>query len=158
MKTLQLTLHEAIEVTKALANNHRMEILHQLTGSSKNVNELSKLLDIPFSTAAANITILEKAGLIKAELIPGRGNQKVSSKSYDRIIIDLAEKEPIVEDALTFELEVGDYVHCEIEPTCGLLSDKGIIHILDDPRSFFEPERRNAQLIWFRSGFIEYHF
>ncbi|MCM3111951.1 ArsR/SmtB family transcription factor [Lederbergia lenta] len=158
MRTLQLTLHEAIEITKALSNEHRMEILNQLTGGPKNVNDLSELLAIPFSTAAAHIKKLEETDLIKTEIVPGRGNQKVSSKRYDRIIIDLEEKEPIMEDEITFELNIGEYVHCQVEPTCGLLSEKGIIHILDDPRSFFEPERKNAQLIWFRSGHIEYHF
>ncbi|MCZ2258584.1 ArsR/SmtB family transcription factor [Sporosarcina sp. G11-34] len=158
MRTLQLTLHEAIEITKALANENRMEIIKELTGGPKNVNEISAALNIPFSTAAASISKLEESGLINTEIVPGRGNQKVSSKRYDRIIIDLEEKIHSTEDMITFELEIGDYVHCEIEPTCGLLSDKGIIHTLDDPRSFFEPERKRAQLIWFRSGFIEYHF
>lgn len=158
MRTLQLTLHEAIEISKALANENRMEIIRHLTGGPKNVNEISELLNIPFSTAAVNVKKLEDVGLITTEIVPGRGNQKVSSKRYDRIIIDLEKKEPLIEDVLTFELEIGEYVHCEIEPTCGLLSENGIIHILDDPRSFYEPDRKNAQLIWFRSGFIEYHF
>jgi len=158
MRTLQLALHEAVETSKVLANKHRMEILNQLTGGQKNVNELSELLGIPFSTAASHVRILEEIGLITTEIIPGRGSQKVNSKRYDRVIIDLEKKEEIVEDALTFELEVGEYTHCEIEPTCGLLDEEGIIHMFDDPRSFYEPERKHAQLIWFRSGFIEYRF
>jgi predicted transcriptional regulator len=28
----------------------------------------------------------------------------------------------------------------------------------DEPRSFYEPERKKAELIWFRSGYIEYRF
>jgi predicted transcriptional regulator len=158
VRTLQLTLQEAIEICKALANEHRMEMIRSLTGGPKNVNELSELLNIPFSSAAVNVRKLEEVGLITTEIVPGRGSQKVSSKRYDRIIIDLEEKAPAKEDVLTFELEIGEYVRCDIEPTCGLLSEKGIIHILDDPRSFYEPERKNAQLIWFRSGNIEYHF
>ncbi|MCR2823867.1 ArsR/SmtB family transcription factor [Lederbergia panacisoli] len=158
MRTLQLTLQEALEASKALANENRMEIIRQLTSGPKNVNDISELLKIPFSTAAANIKILENAGLITTEIVPGRGNQKVSSKRYDRIIIDLEEQKPITEDIITYELEVGEYVNCEVEPSCGLLSADGIIHIIDDPRSFFEPARKNAQLVWFRSGLIEYHF
>ncbi|MEK3888249.1 ArsR/SmtB family transcription factor [Bacillus sp. FSL K6-3431] len=158
MRTLQLTLDEAIEVSKALANETRMEIIRQLTKGPRNVNEISELLNVPFSTAAANVKILENAGLITTEIVPGRGNQKVNSKRFDRIIIDLEKKIPNIEDIITHELEIGDYVNCKIEPTCGLLSEKGIIHILDEPRSFFEPDRKSAQLVWFRSGFIEYHF
>lgn len=158
MKVLQLTLHEAVETAKVLANKHRMEILKQLTGGQKNVNDISELLNIPFSTAASHIRILEEAGLITTEIIPGRGNQKVNSKRYSRIIMDLEPKEDVVEDELTFELEIGEFANCEIEPTCGLVSEENILHILDDPRSFYEPERKDAQLMWFRSGFIEYHF
>src|SRR5690625_3307122 len=105
MRILKLTLHEAVETSKVLASKHRMEILKQLTDGQKNVNELSEVLDIPFSTAASHVRILEKAGLITTEIIPGRGNQKVNSKRYDRIIIDLKEEKEKVEDELTFELE-----------------------------------------------------
>lgn len=158
MRTLQLTLQEAIEVAKALSNDHRVDIMQHLTEGPKNVNELSELLNIPFSTAAANVKILEEAGLISTIIIPGRGNKKVSSNRYDRIVVDLDTKNPVMEDLITYEIEVGDFTYCEVEPTCGLLSENGIIHILDDPRSFYEPDKKNAQLIWFRSGYVEYHF
>lgn len=157
MRILQLSLQEAMHIMKALTNENRVEMMKHLMNGPKNVNELADLLNIPFSTAAANVKILENTEMIKTEIIPGRGSQKVSSSRYDRIVIELA-KESDVDDMLTFELEVGEYVQCDVEPTCGLLSEEGIIHILDDPRSFYEPERKNAQLIWFRSGFIEYHF
>lgn len=158
MRILQLTLHEALETSKVLGNKHRMEILQQLNYGQKSVSKISELLNIPFSTAASHIRILEEAGLISTITVPGRGNQKLSAKRYDRIVIDLEKKEEIIEDMLTFELEVGEYAHCEIEPTCGLLSENGIINILDDPRSFYEPERKDAQLLWFQSGFVDYHF
>lgn len=30
--------------------------------------------------------------------------------------------------------------------------------MIDDPTSFLEPERVNAQILWFRQGFVEYKF
>jgi predicted transcriptional regulator len=30
--------------------------------------------------------------------------------------------------------------------------------MIDDPRSFYEPEHVFAQLIWFKQGFVEYDF
>lgn len=158
MRTLNLTLHEAIEICKTLAHEHRMEILKILTGGPENVNELSEKLNIPFSSAAVNVKKLEESGLIATQMIPGRGSQKINTKLYDRIIINLEEPKPKNEDVVIIEMPIGDYVNCEVEPSCGLLGDQEIIHILDDPRSFYEPERKNAQLIWFRSGFVEYHF
>jgi len=38
------------------------------------------------------------------------------------------------------------------------LSEHSIIGEMDDPRAFFEPERIQAQLIWFRRGYLEYRF
>ncbi len=158
MRILNLTLHEAIEVCKSLAHEHRMEILKILSDGPENVNELSEKLNIPFSSAAVNVKKLEESGLITTQMVPGRGSQKINTKLYDRIVINLEEPNPKNEDVVIIEMPIGEYVHCEVEPSCGLLGDQEIIHILDDPRSFYEPERKNAQLIWFRSGFVEYHF
>lgn len=158
VRTLQLTLHEAIEICKTLGHEQRMQIIKILADGPKNVNELSDRLGIPFSTAAVNVKKLEEAGLISTEMVPGRGSQKINTKLYDRIIINLEEPKQVNEDSVTFEMPIGEYVNCEVDPSCGLLGDQEIIHILDDPRSFYEPERKKAQLIWFRSGFVEYHF
>ncbi|MFC0471764.1 ArsR/SmtB family transcription factor [Halalkalibacter kiskunsagensis] len=159
MRTLELTLGEAIEVCKTLGNEHRMEIIRLLSEGPLNVNDLSTKLKIPFSTTAVNVKKLEDTELISTELVPGRGSQKVSSKRYDRIIINLRnDVKPPSDNLYRYEMSVGEFVNCEVSPTCGLLSDEGIIHIEDDPRSFFEPERKNAQLIWFKTGFVEYHF
>ena len=158
MRTLHLTFEEATEICKALGNDQRMKIARVLSEGPKNVNDLAEILDTPFSTTSLNVKKLEDSGLITTEMVPGRGSQKVSYKRYDRIIIDLVEETPKVEDAIIYELEVSEYVHCKVEPTCGLVSETGIIHINDDPRSFYEPGRKDAQLIWFRSGFVEYQF
>ncbi|GGF22538.1 transcriptional regulator [Halobacillus andaensis] len=158
MRTLELSLKEAIEVCKALGNDHRMDILKLLSEGPKNVNDLSASLEIPFSSTATNVNKLEDANLISTEKVPGRGSQKVSSKKFDRIIINLRNKEEPIPNLFRYELPVGEFVNCKVEPTCGLLSENGIIHVEDEPRSFYEPERKNAQLIWFRSGYIDYHF
>ena len=34
----------------------------------------------------------------------------------------------------------------------------GLIGLMDDPASFYEPDRLEAQLIWFRAGHVEYRF
>lgn len=158
MRKLTLTLQEAIQISKTLGNNQRMEILRFLTGGPKNVNEIAEHLGLPFTTVAANVKKLEEAGLIKTQMVPGRGTQKVCSKLYDRIIIDLEERQQVSDTVFTIELGVGEYVNCDIEPTCGLLSDEGIIGMLDDIRTFYELERKKAQLLWFHSGYVEYHF
>jgi predicted transcriptional regulator len=55
-------------------------------------------------------------------------------------------------------MPIGAFTDCQVTPTCGLLSATGIIGLLDDPASFYEPDRRDAQLVWFHQGYIEYRF
>lgn len=42
-------------------------------------------------------------------------------------------------------------------PTCGLATAKEIIGALDDPKVFSFPERFNAGILWFNSGYVEYN-
>lgn len=158
MRTLQLTLEEAIEICKALSNEHRMEILRVLTQGPMNVNDLADIMNLPFSTAAVNIKKLEDAGLISTELIPGRGMQKVSSKKYDQIVINLRREEQLDENIIAIDMPIGEYVDCEVESTCGLASETGFIGMQDEPRTFYEPDRKKTELLWFRRGFVEYRF
>lgn len=157
MRILHIDSSHSIEVFKALANEHRLEMLKILSKGPKNINELSEILNIPFSTAALHIKKLEEAELIKTQIVPGRGSQKVSYNRYERVVVDLEESAD-AEKQIIIEREVGEFFNCEIEPTCGLLSEHGVIHMNDDPRSFYEIDSRNAQLIWFRSGHLEYHY
>ena len=55
-------------------------------------------------------------------------------------------------------MPIGGYSDFSVEPTCGLVSATGLIGFMDDPSAFYEPDRLNAQLLWFRVGFVEYRF
>ena len=158
MRTLNLTLEEAIEICKALGNEQRMHIIRILTDGPQNVNELSEKLGVPFSTAAVNVKKLEEAQLISTEIVPGRGSQKVNTNRFDKIVINLTDQKKMDENTYSIDMPIGEFVNCEVEPTCGLLSENGIINMQDDPRAFYEPERKQAELLWFRSGFVEYHY
>ena len=82
--------NEMLSVIKALANESRINILQLLDRGCLNVNEIAETLDLPVSTTALNIKILEEAGLVLTELQPGiRGSMKVSSKACSNIIINL---------------------------------------------------------------------
>ena len=159
IKILQLTMDEAVEISKVISNEHRMNILKILGTGPHNVNELSEKLGLPFSTTAVNVRRLEDVNLITTELVPGRGTQKVNTKNYDRIIIDLFTEEPEQEkNVITIDMPIGEYVDCHAEPSCGLVSDKDYIGMQDDPRSFYEPGHREAQLLYFRMGYVEYRY
>ena len=159
MRVLQMTMDEAVQICKVIGNEHRMNILKILSTGPHNVNELSEKLGIPFSTTAVNVKKLEDAGLISTEFIPGRGTQKVNTKIFDRIVIDLfSEDNEREKNSIVIEMPIGEYVDCAAEASCGLVGLNDYIGLQDDPRSFYEPGRREAQLLYFRQGYVEYRF
>lgn len=159
MRTLELNFEESIEVCKALANKHRMAILRLLSERPHNVNELADRLGLPFSTTAVNVKKLEDVNLITTELLPGRGTQKINTKKYDQIVIDIGPQESKeAEETIIYDMPIGDYTDCSIEPSCGLVGESDYINGHDDPRAFYETGRNDAQLIFFKSGYLEYRF
>ncbi|MDD5370567.1 MAG: helix-turn-helix domain-containing protein [Anaerolineaceae bacterium] len=150
---------ELMVVAKALGSETRLEILRFLGTHTCSLLEIASALELPQSTATLHINILEQAGLIKTDLQNAkRGVQKVCARIYDRVIIQLPAALDQKEVVVQYAMPIGAYVDAEITPTCGLLSNSGIIGHLDDPASFFEPLRIKAQLIWFQRGFVEYRF
>ncbi|SKA85542.1 Predicted transcriptional regulator [Clostridium sp. USBA 49] len=161
-KEIELSLEKPEElytVAKALASEIRIEIIKLLNFNSLNVNEISECLGIPASTAAVNVKILEEAGLIHTELQPGtRGSMKLCSRKRDFIQIILKSSKPSSDKSYYINMPIGSYVDCKAYPTCGIVTDKGYLGVEDDPRSFYDPLRINAQLIWFHKGYLEYRF
>jgi len=150
---------EARTVLKALASVPRLRILELLGNRVCNVSEIAKALDLPLSTAALHVRALEEAGLIRAELVPAvRGLQKVCARVYDGILVEIPRGDARTQEAIDVSMPVGAYSDFDVTPTCGLASEKGIIGLLDDPASFYEPDRIRAQLLWFRQGYVEYRF
>jgi len=150
---------DAEQMIKGLASEQRLRILQYLGDQVCSISDIATALKMPSSTVALHINTLEESGLIKTELTPAnRGLQKVCSRLYDRVIIELPQ--PIEEQERVFEISmpIGNYIDCQVTPTCGLAGNQGIIGLLDDPKSFYEPDRIYAQLIWFRQGYVEYRF
>jgi ArsR family transcriptional regulator len=54
-----------IKIFKALANEHRVKLLHSLMKKGeKEISELAKEIGIPYKTAARNLKILEQTNLV----------------------------------------------------------------------------------------------
>jgi predicted transcriptional regulator len=146
-------------VLKALASPNRLRILVFLADRAASVNDIANALDLPLSTTAAHIDSLEEAGLIHTEIEPAsRGLRKVCSRMADRIILTLPKVEPPREQAVEMTMPIGAFTDCQVQPTCGLVSESRIIGMFDDPASFYEPGRIDAQLLWFHQGYVEYRF
>jgi len=161
-KEIILGIHDRQKLyasTKALASESRLEIISLLNRGSYNINEIAERLDMPVSTAAMNVKMLEDADLIRTELQPGiRGSMKLCSRKIDVVHINLTTPENNLSNHFEINMPIGNYVDCKISPTCGLASEKSFIDTDDSPRGFYNPLRTEAQILWFGKGYVEYRF
>lgn len=152
-------LEQLASIGRALSVSTRIEILQLLCKKDMNINEIAECLGIPQSSAAAHIKVLEETNLIKTTLQPGvRGSMKLCSKTIDAIQIFLQSSMKDVEKKEIIHMPIGNYVDYKVEPTCGIVSEKGPIGQEDEPRCFYHPERYKAKLLWLGKGYVEYRF
>lgn len=148
-----------LEIIKGLSSAVRIQILNLLRSGSKNVNEITELLNLPQSTVATNVLMLEKLQLLSTEIRPAsKGNQKICSANYEEYIIKFQEQQEDAGDIIQVEMPVGLFIECDVTAPCGMCTQEKIVGYLDTPDSFLEPERVKAGLLWFERGYIKYQF
>lgn len=159
-KSLDLNHTDLVVIARALASEVRIDILKLLCKESLKVNEIAERLDIPASTAALNVKVLEEAGLIHCDLQPGiRGSMKVCYKQVEELNILLNLDESRNNNGTEIiSMPIGNFVDYKVTPTCGIVNEKGHIDDEDEPRCFYNPLRSGAKLIWFGAGYVEYRF
>lgn len=161
-QSIKLSLDDCEQLSligRALSANTRIEILRLLCNKDMNINEIAECLSIPQSSAVAHVKVLEETNLIKTTLQPGvRGSMKLCSKLVDAIDISLDSQQINKERTEIIHMPIGNYVDYKVEPTCGIVSEKGPIGQEDEPRCFYHPERYKAKLLWFGKGYVEYRF
>lgn len=159
-KTLDLDHADLVLTARALASEVRVDILKLLCKETLKVNEIADRLNIPASTAALNVKVLEEAGLIHCDLQPGiRGSMKVCYKQVEELNILLDYDESRDKNGTeVISMPIGNYVDYKVTPTCGIVNEKAHIDDEDEPRCFYNPSRITAKLIWFGAGYVEYRF
>jgi predicted transcriptional regulator len=147
-----------VEVSKALSNPIRVEILKILSYESLSVSEISNKMGLPLTTIASAVNILERAGLITTIIQAGkRGSMKLCSIVYEQIAFNMIK--PIDEATYVtkvYDIPLGSYFSADIQPPCGMTSDTEFLGRDDDIKTFYKTNRFQAQLLWFYKGFIEY--
>ena len=145
----------------SLASELRIQILHCIRSAGEmNVGDVATALDLPQSTVATNIKILEQAGLIEARVAKGRqGQQKVCRVPFGDIVLRFgASAQPAARDVVEVAMPVGLYTSCSVSAPCGICSTERVIGLLDVPDHLLDPDRMRAALIWFWRGYVEYQF
>ncbi len=160
-KKIELNLDDAEElelIGKALASQNRIRILKLLCSHRLSIAEIADRLGIPASSAAMNVRVLEDAGLIDTEVQNGvRGSAKLCGKAVGSLELTIG-SEDAGENTELVSMPIGNYVDYHVEPTCGLVSERGPIDAEDEPGAFYNPERSNAKLLWLGNGYVEYRF
>ncbi len=150
---------KALTLLKALSSETRLAILDYLRDRPVNVNDIAVALQIAPSSATTHIQILEKAELIRTEIIPAtHGLQKLCARTYDSIHIHLEDNDVNEHNSFSVPMPIGQYYDFDVHPTCGLTTESGLIGLLDTSATFYEPMHVFAQLLWFRYGYISYRF
>lgn len=152
------SIGEAESVFKALSTPMRLKIMEMIYEDNRlSMNDLAEALGLTNGAISMHVSKLEEAGLIKITTTSGkRGTMKIIRPRYSRLMIDLA---PVKESRRCYvdDIRVGYYSGYSITPTCGLATSKEIIGSLDDTRVFSFPERFNAGILWFATGYVEYN-
>ena len=153
-------IEQLCPVAKALSSPVRVRMLSLLGVRAMNVNELAEALSLPVSTAALNVRQLEAVGLIDTEIQPGiRGAMKLCSRRVELVSMSLVPRALEGFSALTIQLPIGGYSLAEhIRAECGMVSEHAWIGDANAPATFYHQDRFKAQMIWFRSGTMEYRF
>jgi len=156
MKTIPPTKIQ--EVAKALSGDLRLRILEILGNQTLSVTQLMTALGVAQPTISINVQILEQAELITTT--QGANREKLCSRVHDSIMLQLPNTPgEALHEVEEIMMPIGMYTDCRIQPTCGLAGKEGIIGSPDDPRSFYLPERSDANLLWFsEAGYVEYCF
>ncbi|MGI6154843.1 MAG: metalloregulator ArsR/SmtB family transcription factor [Enterococcus sp.] len=145
--------NESLPVYEALASPVRLEIIRLLSKNKMNVKQLASSLKLSSPIITSHLGKLEKANIIKSERV---GQQKISSLRVDRIEINFPEKIFNAFDTKESSIPVGHFTNYHVEPTCGLATSQHFIGKVDEPKFFMDPDRMNAQILWFTKGFVEY--
>jgi predicted transcriptional regulator len=148
----------SLRALKALASEPRLDILRLLSGGPANVKDIAENMGMPLSTATLHVRALEEGGLIGTEVsAASRGLQKMCSRRFETVLVRLpGEQQP--GRVVQASIPVGTFTQISAEAPCGLAGPNGVIGLFDDPCSFYEPARSEAQLLWFARGSVEYAF
>jgi predicted transcriptional regulator len=159
-RVLEVDSESSTALFRVLSSETRVLILSLLSHNTMNVAELTAALDLPHSTVSLNIKQLVEAGLLQVEYVPGtHGTQKMVSKRYDEVLVKLpGVAVEAARDVVEIRMPIGNYRHVEAAAPCGIASDTKYIGMIDDPRSFFEPDHVFAQILWLGVGSVEYAF
>lgn len=148
-------------VGKALSTPVRLDILRYLAETPAIISDIATKFDLPLSSTALHIKVLESAGLISVQPVPGsKGSQKLCGIQINKVLIDIFQQESDDQPDYLYResMPVGCYFDYSVIPSCGMVSEQGDLGFEDNISVFVSSSRYKAQLVWLSCGFLEYRF
>lgn len=148
---------EHLAFLECFSSETRVRMIELLDAQPMNIKELSVALELSSAMVTKHVQKMEEAGILRTESKTGkRGVQKICSLALDSVTLNFREKTAPPAHRHTCSIPVGQYVKHQVRPTCGLVSEQGILGMIDDPRYFSDPGHVQARHLWFGSGYVEY--
>ena len=148
---------ENVSFFGALASDVRLKVIQLLSEDELNIKELADRIGVSSPIMLKHIQTLEKAGFVTSRLVKRHGaTSRVCTLVFAEYRFMLDSRRLGLPSVYTYSLPIGQYFNIDGKPTCGLATDKNVIGFRDDPRVFWDPDRVNAQLLWFSQGSVEY--
>lgn len=150
---------DIIAFCKALGSPVRLQILKLIAEKKRiNLNEIAEALEITNGAITQHMKPLLEADLVEFIYASGkRGSQKICVLKEHTFMVDILSK---TDPSCMYETEipVGNFTRYKVYPTCGIATRTELIGEVDDPRYFDAPESKQAGILWFTKGFVEYRF
>ncbi len=146
-----------LTLSKALSSPVRLQMLKLIAERRQiNLNELADALDVTNGAITQHMKPLLDADLVEFIYASGkRGSQKICTLKEHHFMIDILSN---LDHTLMYETEipVGSYTQYRVLPTCGIATRATVIGEVDEARYFDDPARKEAGILWFAKGYVEY--
>jgi predicted transcriptional regulator len=148
---------DVLNLCKALSSPVRIQLLKLLAERKQiNLNEIAEALQLTNGAITQHMKPLLDADLVEFIYASGkRGSQKICILKEHTFMIDILSN---VDRNSMYEIEipVGNFTRYKVYPTCGIATRTALIGEVDEPRYFDAPEVKDAGILWFTKGFVEY--
>lgn len=145
---------ENLPFFEALSSPIRIRIIEYLAKGDANIKELAQAMGVTSAMMTVHVKKLEEAGLIASTR--SRKEGKLCSLINQWYVLRLPTVNYHQIQNYELHIGVGKYTRASVQPTCGLADCERLIGSYDEPRCFYDPDRVDAQLIWFTRGYVEY--
>lgn len=151
----------ALHFAEALSSSKRLDILKLLSTRQMTITEISKELSIPTSTVIFHLKILEKATLIRQNIVPGSKKQTLTAGILTHAVnFHFENTRPISQGEtkmLVFEMPIGNYHRIQSASSVGAYSYTGSTDL--SLKSPYHTDRFFAEQIRMgKSAYVNYRF